>query len=78
MIWLNSAKSSFSNSVNRKAFKQDMEAEFKFFDKKYFENHSEARINFYYSGHGLIDKIHLADFELNYDEAVKNIIDSAN
>ena len=34
-----------------------MKKEFDFYDHEYFENHNEARINFFYSGHGKIGRI---------------------
>ena len=55
-----------------------MTKEFNFFDEDYFKNHDEAVINFYYSGHGEYGKIQLADLEIKYDEAIINILDSAN
>ena len=55
-----------------------MKKEFDFFDKSYFETHNEAHINFYYTGHGKVGGIFLADFNIKYDEAVKNILVSAN
>ena len=39
-----------------------MKKEFDFFDDEYFKNHNEANINYYYSGHGMIGSIQLADF----------------
>ena len=47
-----------------------MKKEFDFFDELYFESHNEARINFYYSGHGKEGGIQLSDFVIKYDEAV--------
>ena len=54
--------------------------EFWFFDKDYFINfiYRRANINIYYSGHGKIGKIRCADFDVNYKEITKHILDQAN
>ena len=73
--WINSGGSSFSNSLNKKAFKDNISKEFNFFDKEYFKNHDKAKINFFYSGHGRKDAaIGLVDFSCKYLEIVKHIL----
>ena len=44
----------------------------------YFENHNQAKINIYYSGHGEIGKIKLNDFDLKHLEISQHIFDCAN
>ena len=55
-----------------------MRKEFEFYDEEYFKFHGEARINFYYSGHGKEGGIQVSDFVFKYDEAIVHIIESAN
>ena len=47
-----------------------MRKEFGFFDSEYFKNHTEAKVNFYYSGHGREDGIQTADFVVPYEEPI--------
>ena len=55
-----------------------MRKEFEFFDNVYFRTHNEAKINYYYSGHGKKGGIQTADFLYKYYEIIENIIVSAN
>ena len=65
-------------SITIESFQDRISKEFEFFDTHFFETHLEARINIYYSGHGKLGKIHLADFDFEYWDIVKHIIDCAN
>ena len=66
--------------MNRKQLKDSLIREFTFFELAYFDarTNKEARISFYYTGHGEIGLIKLIDFNLTYKELIEHLFVELN
>ena len=66
--------------MTKSKIKDALKAEITFFDKAYFNDRTnkEARISFYYTGHGEIGSIKFLDFDVKYRVLIEHIFVELN